>query len=184
MFNQKPQTEHDMRLIVDEWINSNYLNRGDIFVIGCSTSEVAGEHIGTSGSEQIAADIYNELNRLKKETGVQLAFQCCEHINRALLIEKATLNQENLREVLVVPTREAGGAMPAYAYKQMENPVMVEHIEADAGMDIGTTLIGMHLKHVAVPLRFKQKTAGYANVTVARTRLKRIGGERASYSLK
>ena len=184
MSNQKPQTQNDMRLIVDEWINSNYLKAGDIFVIGCSTSEVAGEHIGTSGSEQIAADIYNELNRLKEKTGVQLAFQCCEHINRALLIEKSTLNQEQLREVLVVPTREAGGAMAAYAYKQFDNPAMVEHIQADAGMDIGTTLIGMHLKHVAVPLRFKQKTIGYANVTAARTRMKRIGGERASYSLK
>ncbi len=184
MTEQKPQVQNDMELIVDEWIDSGYLKAGDIFVIGCSTSEVAGEHIGTSGSEQIAADIYHALLRLKSETGVQLAFQCCEHINRALLIEEKTRQQENLREVLVIPTREAGGAMPAYAYKQMDNPVMVEHIQADAGIDIGTTLIGMHLKHVAVPLRFKQKDIGYAKATVARTRLKRIGGERASYTFK
>ncbi len=184
MSKKMPLIQNDMRLIVDEWIESDHLTSEDIFVIGCSTSEVAGEHIGTSGSEQIASGIYSELVRLRDETGVQLAFQCCEHINRALLIEKETLKQEKLREVLVVPTREAGGAMPAYAYKQMKNPVMVEHIEADAGMDIGTTLIGMHLKHVAVPLRFEQKKVGHADVTVARTRLKRIGGERASYSPK
>lgn len=184
MSKEKPLVQRDMKLLVDEWIDSNHLKSGDIFVIGCSTSEVAGEHIGTSGNEQIASDIYSELSRLKAETGVQLAFQCCEHINRALLIERTTLEQENLNEVLVVPTREAGGAMPAYAYKKMTNPVMVEHIEASAGIDIGTTLIGMHLKHVAVPLRFNQKSVGYANVTVARTRLKRIGGERASYSIK
>ena len=184
MSKEKPLVQNDMRLIVDEWVKSGYLKSGDIFVLGCSTSEVAGEHIGTSGNEQIASDIYGELVRLKDETGVQLAFQCCEHINRALLIERKTLEQEKLREVLVVPTREAGGAMSAYAYKQMEDPVMVEHIQADAGMDLGTTLIGMHLKHVAVPLRFNQKTVGYANATVAKTRLKRIGGERASYSPK
>lgn len=184
MSKQKPQVRQDMKLLVDEWIDSNYLKSGEIFVIGCSTSEVAGEHIGTSGSEQIASDIYSELNRLKDATGVELAFQCCEHINRALLIERKTLKKENLREVLVVPTREAGGAMPAYAYKNMDDPVMVEHIEASAGIDIGTTLIGMHLKHVAVPLRFNQKTVGYADATVAKTRMKRIGGERASYSFK
>src|SRR5699024_6157820 len=184
MAKKTPLVQNDMRLIVDEWIQSGHLASGDIFVIGCSTSEVAGEHIGTSGSEQIAYSMYSELMRLRDETGVQLAFQCCEHINRALLIEKDTLIQENLREVLVVPTRKAGGAMHAYAYKIMINTVMVKHIEADAGIDIGTTLIGMHLKHVAVPLRFEQKKIGHADVTVARTRLKRIGGERASYSLK
>ena len=105
MTEQKPQVQNDMELIVDEWIDSGYLKAGDIFVIGCSTSEVAGEYIGTSGSEQIAADIYHELLRLKSKTGVQLAFQCCEHINRALLIEEETRKQENIREVLVIPTK-------------------------------------------------------------------------------
>lgn len=181
MSEEKSAIQNDVGKIVDEWIASNHLKKDDLFVIGCSTSEVAGEFIGTSGSEEIAANIYSELARLRVTTGVQLAFQSCEHINRALLIEKETLEKEKLREVLVVPTREAGGAMPAYAYKQMKEPVMVEHITADAGMDIGTTLIGMHLKHVAVPLRFNQKKIGKAQVTVAKTRLKRIGGERASY---
>src|SRR5699024_9089957 len=167
MSEEKSAIQNDVGKIVDEWIASNHLKKDDLFVIGCSTSEVAGEFIGTSGSEEIAANIYSELARLRDTTGVQLAFQSCEHINRAQLIEK-----ETLREVLVVPTREAGGAMPAYAYKQMKEHVMVEHITADAGMDIGTTLIGMHLKHVAVPLRFNQKKIGKAQVTVAKTRLK------------
>src|SRR5699024_7896744 len=144
-------------------------------------SEVAGELTGTSGGEEIAAKIHSELARVRDTTGAQLAFQSCEHINRALLIETDTLAKENLRDVLVVATRKAGGAMPAYAYTQWKEPVMVAHITADAGMDIGTTLIGMHLKHVAAPLRFNQKKIGNAQVTVAKTRLKRIGGERASY---
>src|SRR5699024_12679601 len=133
MAKKTPVVQNDMRLIVDEWIQSGHLASGDIFVIGCSTSEVAGEHIGTSGSEQIAYSMYSELMRLRDETGVQLAFQCCEYINRALLIERETLLQENLREVLVVPTREAVGAMNAYAYKQMLYPRMYEHIEYTAG---------------------------------------------------
>ncbi|MBM7571278.1 TIGR01440 family protein [Aquibacillus albus] len=175
------QLQQQMKAIVDEWIRSAYLNQGDLFVIGCSTSEVAGERIGTSGSEAIAAIIYKELNRLRQETGVQLAFQCCEHLNRALVVEADTMKQLQLEQVSVVPVPKAGGSMSSYAYKQLQQPVVVEQIQANAGMDIGETMIGMHMKRVAVPLRLKQRYAGSARVNAARTRPKLIGGHRAVY---
>ncbi|MDC3416743.1 TIGR01440 family protein [Aquibacillus salsiterrae] len=170
-----------MKAIVDEWIASGYLTQDTLFVIGCSTSEVAGEHIGTSGSEKIAAEIYMELTRLKQETGAKLAFQCCEHLNRALVVEQETMRKYNGEQVSVIPVQKAGGSMAAYAYKQMDKPVVIEEIRADAGMDIGETMIGMHLKRVAVPLRLKERYVGRARVTAARTRPKLIGGERAVY---
>lgn len=171
-----------MDAIVSEWIQSGHLHKNDLFVIGCSTSEVAGEKIGTSGNEEIAAVIYKSLQTLKKETGVHLIFQCCEHLNRALVIEKDTMQLDNnLEEVTVIPHPKAGGSMASYAFKHMKNPVVVETIQAHAGMDIGDTMIGMQLKHVAVPLRFNQKLIGNARLTAARTRPKLIGGERARY---
>ncbi|WP_077623452.1 TIGR01440 family protein [Sediminibacillus massiliensis] len=173
--------KEEVAAIVDEWLTSGYLKFGQLFVIGCSTSEVAGERIGTSGSEEIAAVIYAEMDRLKKETGVQLAYQCCEHLNRSLVVEAATARERGLEQVSAVPVPKAGGSMAAYSFKQFEQPVLVEQIQGDAGLDIGETMIGMHLKHVAVPLRFRQRYAGHARVNGARTRPKLIGGERAQY---
>jgi len=180
-FNQTIQKE--IALIVDEWIASDRLKKGDLFVIGCSTSEVAGERIGTSGSEEIAAILFKEISRLEESLGVRLAFQCCEHLNRALVVERETSEARNLEEVTVVPVRAAGGSMASYAYKQMKDPVVAETIQgqAKAGIDIGETMIGMHLKHVAVPLRLKQRFVGDARVTAAYTRPKLIGGVRANY---
>mgnify|MGYP001180855663 CR=1 FL=1 len=175
------QVKKDMEKIVLEWERSGHLNKGHIFVVGCSTSEVAGSHIGTSGSEEIAEKIFVQLQNLKEHTGIHLAFQCCEHLNRALVIEREVLHKLQLEEVSVIPIPKAGGSMASYAYKHMDDPVVTETIEAHAGMDIGETMIGMHLKRVAVPLRFEQKTIGHARVTAARTRPKLIGGERASY---
>jgi uncharacterized protein (TIGR01440 family) len=175
------QLKQDMSQIVDEWINLGILSEEHIFVVGCSTSEVAGEKIGTAGSEEIAAVIYNELVRLSVKTGVSLAFQCCEHLNRAIVIEKSDQNKQLVEEVAVIPVREAGGSMAAYAYKQLKEPIVVESIQADAGIDIGETMIGMHLKRVAVPLRFATKYAANARVTNAKTRPKLIGGPRAVY---
>ncbi|QHE53808.1 TIGR01440 family protein [Pontibacillus sp. HMF3514] len=175
------QVQQDVRNALEEWKSLEYLMHNDIFVVGCSTSEVAGEHIGTSGSEQIAQVLFEEMESFKQETGVHLAFQGCEHINRALVIEREVLNAKGLDEVAVVPVRKAGGSMASYAYKHFKDPVMVEEITADAGIDIGDTLIGMHLKRVAVPVRLKQKSIGYAHVTSARTRPKLIGGARAVY---
>lgn len=171
----------DIDQVVEEWLKNKHLKDEAILVVGCSTSEVAGEPIGTSGSEEIAAILFKSLQRLTKEKRVHLAFQSCEHINRALVIERKTLEKWQLDAVTVVPVREAGGAMAAYAYQNFEDAVVVEEIVADAGMDIGDTLIGMHLKRVAVPLRLGQTTIGSARVTAARTRPKLIGGPRAVY---
>ncbi|HLS20067.1 MAG TPA: TIGR01440 family protein [Bacillota bacterium] len=175
------QVSKDVKNIVNEWLEEGYLKENDIFVIGCSTSEVAGEQIGTSGSEQIAAELFSGLEILKKEANIHLAFQCCEHLNRALVVERETMKAFNLDQVTVIPSPSAGGSMVTHAYEAMEDAVVVETIKADAGIDIGDTMIGMHLKPVAVPLRFQQKTIGQAHVTLARTRPKLIGGNRAKY---
>lgn len=175
------QLSRDLHQVITEWIDRSLLYKNDLFVIGCSTSEVAGEHIGTSGSEDIAHIIYDALQTLKEKTGIHLAFQCCEHLNRALVVERQTMKAFKLNEVTVIPTPSAGGSMASYAFQQMEEPVVVETVQADTGMDIGDTMIGMHLKHVAVPLRFKQQAIGHAHLTAARTRPKLIGGSRASY---
>ncbi len=178
---QLDQWAQDIREILAEWRESKILQPGDVFLVGCSTSEVAGERIGTSGSEEIAEMIFRELQFFKEQTGIHLAFQCCEHLNRAIVIEKEVMQKHNLSQVSVVPVRTAGGSMAAYAYKHLPDAVVVEHIQADAGMDVGETMIGMHLKHVAVPLRFKQRYIGRARVNQAMTRPKLIGGPRAKY---
>lgn len=176
------RVERNMQAIVSEWIDSWHLKAGQLFVIGCSTSEVAGKKIGTFGSEEIAAAIYTQLEFLQQQTDVQLVFQCCEHLNRALVLERKVLEHLQAEEVFVTPVVHAGGSMATYAYKQMDDPVVIETIQAHAGIDIGNTMIGMHLKHVAVPLRFQQINVGEARVTVARTRPKLIGGARACYN--
>ena len=132
---------------------------------------------------KLAEIIYQEAKNFSQKTGVDLAFQCCEHLNRALVVERKTCNRYHLEEVTVIPVPEAGGSMAAKAYKQMEDPVVVEFIKADYGMDIGDTFIGMHLKHVAVPVRVSINQIGGAHVTLAKTRPKLIGGERAVYRL-
>ncbi|MBT2218434.1 TIGR01440 family protein [Virgibacillus dakarensis] len=175
------QVQHDMESALQEWINSGYIHDGDLFVVGCSTSEVIGKHIGTAGSEDIAAIIFEKLAHFQQQLKIKLAFQCCEHLNRALVVEKATMLAHQLEEVSVVPVPTAGGSMASYAYKQMDNPVVVEKLQANAGMDIGETMIGMHLKRVAVPLRFAKRQIGNARLSTARTRPKLIGGERANY---
>lgn len=178
------QVKADMDNLVDEWLATGYLQKGDIFVVGCSTSEVAGKKIGTSGSREIAEVIFSALLTLKEKAGIHLAFQSCEHINRAIVTEKVVQERLQLDPVSVVPVRSAGGAMSEYAYQHLPDAVVVEEIKAHAGIDIGNTLIGMHLKQVAVPLRFKQQKIGNAHLTAARTRPKLIGGPRAQYDYK
>lgn len=167
--------------IVTEWLQTEYIKEGDLFVIGCSTSEVAGKQIGTSGSEEIAEVIFHSLKHLENEKKTHLAFQCCEHLNRTLVVEKNVQEKLQLEPVSVIPVPTAGGSMASYAYNHLNNAVVVEEIAANAGIDIGDTMIGMHLKKVAVPIRLKQKTIGNAHVTAARTRPKLIGGARAHY---
>lgn len=157
---------------------------GQLFVIGCSTSEIIGEKIGTAGAEDIAAILYKEFEKFATMHKIHLAFQGCEHINRAITLEQEVAERYNLEPVSVVPVRTAGGSMSSYAYKHMKNPVVVEHISAHAGIDIGQTLIGMHLKHVAVPLRTSVRQIGEAVVTIATTRPKLIGGARAKYGIE
>ena len=158
------------------------LHKNQLFVIGCSTSEVIGKRIGTEGTLEVAEMIYNEVSAFQEKTGVGLAFQCCEHLNRALVLPREIAEERGYDEVSVVPVRKAGGSMATYAYQQIKDPVVVEHIQAEAGIDIGDTFIGMHLKHVAVPVRTSIKEIGYAHVTMAKTRPKLIGGERAVYT--
>ena len=153
-----------------------------LIVVGASTSEVIGESIGTSGTLDVAKALYEPLENFAKRIGASLAFQCCEHLNRALVMDEAEAEKRGYEQVTVIPVPNAGGSMAAYAYERMPRPAVVEEIKADAGIDIGDTLIGMHLKRVAVPVRTNIRQIGHAHVTLATTRPKLIGGERARYS--
>lgn len=168
--------------IVLEWEKTQQFRPGMQVVIGCSTSEVVGEKIGTTGSEEVAEVIFNRLKKWQRDTGIELAFQCCEHLNRALVVEREVMEKHNYQAVTAVPVKQAGGSMAAFAYQHLSDPVLVEHIRADAGLDIGETMIGMHLKHVAVPLRLRNNKLGQARVNAAYTRPKLIGGQRSVYS--
>ncbi|MCZ2257531.1 TIGR01440 family protein [Sporosarcina sp. G11-34] len=156
---------------------------GGFFVVGCSTSEVAGQQIGTAGAFEIGEAFYEPLLQFAEKHKLFLAFQGCEHINRALTIERQASKKYNLEPVSVIPVVHAGGSMSACAYTLMKDPVVVEQLQAVAGIDIGQTLIGMHLKSVAVPIRTSIKKIGEAIVTTATTRPKMIGGERAIYTV-
>ncbi|MGI6192488.1 MAG: TIGR01440 family protein [Christensenellales bacterium] len=157
------------------------LKKGQIVVLGCSTSEVRGSKIGSDSSEEIAAAIMAGILPVIKENELYLAVQCCEHLNRAIVVERACAEQYGLDEVNVRPSLHAGGAMATIATTTFDDYCMVERILAHAGIDIGDTLIGMHLRPVAVPVRFAEKRIGEANVVMARTRPKYIGGPRAQY---
>ncbi len=155
------------------------LKRGDIFVVGCSTSEVVGSKIGTNSDPDTAKEIFDGIYSVLNEKGIFLAVQCCEHLNRAIVIERD--GAPLLDEVNVVPQKKAGGSLATVAYANFADPVVVEEIKADAGMDIGGTLIGMHLKKVAVPVRLSVNKIGNASILCARVRPKFIGGCRAVY---
>lgn len=172
-----------MRQAFSEYLDVANLRPGNIVVIGCSTSEVHGGHIGKDSQPDIAAVLYDVLAPMAEEKGIYLAFQCCEHLNRALVVDREVMEKYNLTEVTVVPQIHAGGSMGSYAYRHKEDPVMVESIQAHGGLDIGETLIGMHLRPVAVPKRLSVKYIGKARLTAAASRPKLIGGERAKYTL-
>ena len=155
------------------------LKAGDLLAVGCSTSEVCGSRIGTDSRPEIARAVLSGILGVLRERGIFLAAQCCEHLNRALIVERAAVPHADI--VNVVPQPKAGGSFATAAYAAFSDPVAVEHIRADAGMDIGDTLIGMHLKEVAVPVRLSVKTIGEAPLVCARTRPKFIGGCRAVY---
>ena len=155
------------------------LNEGNIVVVGCSTSEVVGCKIGSNSNPDVAGEIFQALYDYAQSKGLFLAIQCCEHLNRAIITEKKAVPFAEY--VNVVPQPKAGGSLATKAYAGFDEPVAVEEIKVDAGLDIGFTMIGMHLKKVAVPLRLENNTIGEAMVLAARTRPKFIGGARATY---
>ena len=169
-------------LAVKELTEVAKLEKGDILVVGCSSSEMLGEKIGSHSSIEAAEAAFEGIYPYLKEKGIYLATQCCEHLNRAIIIEKEAAKTYGYDIVNVVPQPKAGGSFSTTAYKNFENPVAVENIKAQAGIDIGGTLIGMHLAPVAVPVRLSVNKIGMANIICARTRPKFIGGVRAAYN--
>lgn len=172
---------HETEQLLHDLLEEMPLSVDHLLVAGVSTSEVRGERIGTAGSDEVAGAIFRAVEAVSREHGFHVAYQCCEHLNRALVVRAGTLEQFGLTEVTVIPVSEAGGSMAAHAYRQWSDAVMAEQVQAHAGIDIGDTFIGMHLQPVAVPVRSRVKQIGEAHVTAARTRPKLIGGRRAVY---
>lgn len=166
---------------VCELLDVAKLKENDIFVVGCSSSEVAGKHIGSYSNKEIADAIFAGIFPVLKERGIFLAAQCCEHLNRAIIIEEQAMRLYSLPQINIIPQPKAGGSFATAAYENFSSPVAVEEITVKAGMDIGGTLIGMHLAKVAVPVRLSVFNIGEAMLICARSRPKFIGGERAHY---
>lgn len=175
----KKQIETEARQAVTELLAQAKLKKGDVFVVGCSSSEIVGGHIGKDSSLEAAQAVYAGVAPVLAENGIWLAAQCCEHLNRAIIVEHEAV--PNAEIVNVVPQPKAGSSFATAAYQSFRHPVALEEIRADAGLDIGGTLIGMHLKKVAVPVRLEQDHIGQAIVLAARVRPKFIGGDRAVY---
>lgn len=174
----------DVETIVRELAVAGGLKAGQLLVIGTSTSEVLGHRIGTSGTVETAAQIYAGIEAVRKDIGFYPVYQCCEHLNRALVLPREAADKYGLDEVAAVPVPKAGGSMAAYAYRNLPDACLVEAVQAHAGVDIGDTFIGMHLRRVAVPVRPSIRSIGAAHVTMAFTRPKLIGGVRAVYTLE
>ena len=173
------QIRQEAAAAAEELVRTAGLRRGQLVVVGCSTSETLGRQVGSWSVPEVGRAIYEGLASVFGPAGIFMAAQCCEHLNRALIVEREAL--PGAEEVNAVPQPKAGGSFATACYQAFDRPMAVERIRADAGMDIGGTLIGMHLKPVAVPLRLKQNHIGEATVLCARTRPKFIGGERAVY---
>lgn len=169
------------RQAVTELIDIAGLKRGDLFVIGCSSSEIVGERIGKGSSMEAAQAVFDGVYPVLKERGIYIAAQCCEHLNRALILQAEATEKFGYEPVNIRPWTHAGGSFATTVWERLAQPVAVEHIRAKAGLDIGATLIGMHLKEVAVPVRLSIKQIGEAPIICARTRPRFIGGERARY---
>ena len=175
------EIKQQAKMATEELLAEAKLSAGDLFVVGCSSSEIVGEHIGKGSSLEAAQAVFAGIYPTLCEKGVFLAAQCCEHLNRVLIVEKAYALAHGLEIVCVRPQPKAGGSFATTAYENFKEPVAVETALASAGMDIGGTLIGMHLKRVAVPVRLSLKQIGRANLLCARTRPKFVGGSRAVY---
>ena len=177
----KGQIGKEAEKAVRELIEASGIREGEILVIGCSTSEVTGARIGKASVPEVAKEMMEAILPVVREKGIYLAAQCCEHLNRALIVERACAERYGLETVWVRPMPKAGGSFATAAYDSMEEPVAVESIRAHAGLDIGGTLIGMHLRAVAVPVRLSVERIGEAHILCAKTRPKYIGGPRAVY---
>lgn len=181
---QLSQIRKQAQRAVAELCDAAHLRPGALFVVGCSSSEVLGERIGTHTSMDVAGALYEGIASELKERGVFLAAQCCEHLNRALVVERTVLERYDLEQVNAIPQpNHAGGAFASVTWNRMADPVLVESISAraDAGIDIGGTLIGMHIHPVVVPVRISIDRIGEASILCARRRPKYVGGQRAIY---
>ncbi|MBR4770039.1 MAG: TIGR01440 family protein [Clostridia bacterium] len=165
----------------EELVAAAKLKAGDLFVVGCSSSEITGSKIGTDSKPETADEVFRGIYEVLKARGIYLAAQCCEHLNRALVVEGEYAEKHGIETVNAVPQPKAGGSFGTAAYKGFDRPVLVETVQASAGLDIGGTLIGMHLKRVAVPVRLSLDHIGNAILLAARTRPKFVGGSRAVY---
>ncbi|WP_313510488.1 TIGR01440 family protein [Enterococcus sp.] len=170
-----------LQTIVNEVLSAANVKENELFVLGCSTSEVVGGMIGKNSSQETGVVIVETILDILRPKGIRLAVQGCEHLNRALVVEQSTADCYQLEEVAVVPALHAGGACSVAAFQLFDAPVEVEHIVAKAGIDIGDTAIGMHIKHVQIPIRPSIQTLGGAHVTALGSRPKFIGGPRATY---
>lgn len=179
--NLQQQVVQQLKTVAEELIGVAHTRSKQIFVLGCSTSEVIGNKIGTGGSDVMAKAMFQALKSVCDAHNLFLAVQCCEHLNRSLVIEAEAAEYYRLNEVTVRPMPHAGGAMATAAYENFAEPVVVEEVSASLGLDIGQTLIGMHLKRVAVPVRLQYAKIGEAILTAARTRPPLVGGPRAQY---
>lgn len=175
------QIAAETRTAVEELLEAAGMKAGDLLVVGCSSSEICGGTIGHASSPETGMVVAETILGVCSQRGIYLAAQCCEHLNRALILEAAAAEKFGYEPVCVRPMPKAGGSFATAVYDAMQEPVAVEHIRAKAGLDIGGTMIGMHLKEVAVPLRLQTKTIGEASVAAAKTRPKLIGGQRAAY---
>lgn len=181
---QLGQIRKQAQQAVAELCDAAHLRPGALFVVGCSSSEVLGERIGTHTSMDVAEALYEGIASELKERGVFLAAQCCEHLNRALVVERTVLERYDLEQVNAIPQpNHAGGAFASVTWNRMADPVLVESLSAraDAGIDIGGTLIGMHIHPVVVPVRISIDRIGEASILCARRRPKYVGGQRAIY---
>lgn len=176
------QLKKQAEQVITEICDKAGLQKGQILAVGCSTSEICGDKIGTNSNLDAAEAVFSGIYEVLNKKGIYLAAQCCEHLNRAIIVEREAVPCVDI--VNVVPQPKAGGSFATTAYKNFNNPVAVEEIKADAGIDIGGTLIGMHIKKVAVPVKLENNRIGEAIVLAARTRPKFIGGQRAVYDEK
>ena len=178
---EKERLVRELTQMMEEILAAANLNAGDIFVLGCSTSEITGGVIGKNPSKELGEWIITTLKTILDPRGIFLAVQGCEHLNRALVVERTLAEKRDLEIVAVLPSLHAGGACSVAAFNYFTDPVEVEALTGKAGIDIGDTAIGMHIKHVQVPVRPSQKELGHAHVTALRSRPKYIGGPRAAY---